>query len=107
MRRDGDALPGDLDRCLVFSGPGHHAVAAEGQRAPVLLFEPQRIVAVKDPVTGQGHELRVDSMVAAGWQRVPPRYIMTGLPAEGWAVYRTATGWSCATPTAALSPRVA
>ena len=76
----------------LFSGPGHHAVAAGGQRAPVLLFEPQRIVAVKDPVTGQPHELRVDSMVAAGWQRVPPRYIMTGLPAEGWALYRTATG---------------
>jgi hypothetical protein len=76
----------------LFSAPGHHTVAVEGQRAPVLLFEPQRIIAVKDPVTGQPHELRVDSMVAAGWQRVPPRYIMTGLPAEGWALYRTAAG---------------
>ena len=31
-------------------------------------------------------------MIANGWQRVPPRYIMTGLPADGWSLYRTATG---------------
>ena len=28
----------------------------------------------------------------AGWQRVPPRFIMAGLPADGWALHRTATG---------------
>jgi hypothetical protein len=31
----------------LFSAPGHQAVAVERQRAPVLLFEPQRIIAVK------------------------------------------------------------
>ena len=29
---------------------------------------------------------------------VPPRYIMTGLPAESWAVYRTATGLELCDP---------
>ena len=28
----------------------------------------------------------------AGWQRVPPRFIMAGLPVGGWALHRTATG---------------
>jgi hypothetical protein len=79
----------------LFVAPGHRAVAAgglEGQRMPVLLFEPQRIVVVHDPVTGQPHELRTDAMVAQGWQRVLPRYIMTGRPVDGWALDRSAAG---------------
>ena len=80
-------------RCSVLAPRATEVVSpVEGQRMPVLLFEPQRIIVIQDPVTGQGHEARVDAMVANGWQRVPPRYIMTGLPADGWSLYRTATG---------------
>ncbi len=61
-------------------------------RVPVLLFEPVNCTALVDPVTGAWHEPRIDSLVAAGWQRVPPRFVMAGLPADGWGLYRTAAG---------------
>ena len=61
-------------------------------RMPVLLFEPVHALAVKDPVTGLTHEARTDVLVATGWQRVPSQFLMAGLPADGWGLYRTATG---------------
>jgi hypothetical protein len=64
----------------------------QADRVPVLLFEPTQSAALVDPVTGFWHEPRIDSLVAAGWQRVPPRFVMAGLPADGWGLHRTATG---------------
>lgn len=66
---------------------GDHA-----DRVPVLLFEPVHSAALVDPVTGMWHEPRIDGLVAEGWQRVPPQFVMAGLPADGWGLYRTATG---------------
>ncbi len=70
---------------ITDSGPG-------ADQVPVLLFEPVHTIAVKDPVTGLCHEPRIDTLVGLGWQRVPPRFLMAGLPADGWGLYRTATG---------------
>jgi hypothetical protein len=64
----------------------------QADRVPLLLFEPVHSAALVDPVTGFWHEPRIDSLVAAGWQRVPPRFVMAGLPADGWGLHRTATG---------------
>jgi hypothetical protein len=64
----------------------------QADRMPALLFEPVNCMALVDPVTGAWHEPRIDSLVAAGWQRVPPRFVMVGMPADGWSLYRTATG---------------
>jgi hypothetical protein len=64
----------------------------QADRVPVLLFEPTRSAALVDPVTGMWHEPRIDSLVAGGWQRVPPRFVMADLPADGWGLHRTATG---------------
>ena len=68
---------------------GHRA---DADQVPVLLFEPVHTIAMKDPVTGFFHEARIDTLVGAGWQRVPPRFVMAGLPADGWGLYRTASG---------------
>jgi hypothetical protein len=64
----------------------------DADRVPALLFEPVHTIALKDPVTGLMHEARIDVLVGAGWQRVPPRFVMAGLPADGWGLYRTASG---------------
>jgi hypothetical protein len=64
----------------------------QADRVPVLLFEPTQSAALVDPLTGFWHEPRIDSLVAAGWQRVPPQFVMAGLPADGWSLHRTATG---------------
>ena len=64
----------------------------DADRIPVLLFEPVHTIAVTDPVTGLSHEPRIDTLVGTGWQRVPPRFVMAGLPADGWGLYRTAAG---------------
>ena len=74
------------DGGLITETGGH------ADRVPVLLFEPVNCTALVDPVTGAWHEPRIDSLVAAGWQRVPPRFVMAGLPADGWGLYRTAAG---------------
>lgn len=65
---------------------------ADAERVPVLLFEPVHTIAMKDPVTGLCHEPRIDTLAGAGWQRVPPRSLMAGLPADGWGLYRTGAG---------------
>jgi hypothetical protein len=64
----------------------------QADRVPALLFEPVNCTALVDPVTGAWHEPRINALVAAGWQRVPPRFVMVGMPADGWGLYRTATG---------------
>ena len=64
----------------------------DADQLPVLLFEPVHTIAIKDPVTGLSHEPRIDTLVGTGWQRVPPRFVMVGLPADGWGLYRTTTG---------------
>ena len=64
----------------------------DADRVPVLLLEPVHTIAVADPVTGLSHEPRIDILVGLGWQRVPPRFLMAGLPADGWGLHRTATG---------------
>jgi hypothetical protein len=74
------------DGSLITETGGH------ADRVPVLLFEPVHAAALVDPVTGRWHEPRIDTLVAAGWQRVPPRFVMAGLPADGWGLHRTATG---------------
>ena len=38
------------------------------------------------------HEQRLEALVAAGWQRVPRRFLVVGLPTDGWGLYRTPTG---------------
>jgi len=70
---------------ITGSGPDADSV-------PVLLFEPVHTIAMKDPVTGLYHEARIDTLVGTGWQRVPPRFVMAGLPADGWGLHRTAAG---------------
>ncbi len=64
----------------------------EADRVPVLLIEPVHTIALKDQVTGLMHEARIDVLVGAGWQRVPAQFIMAGLPADGWGLYRSAAG---------------
>jgi hypothetical protein len=84
-------MPG---RAVFLDDPmfGGGCTTADGDRVPVLLLEPTQILVVQDPVTGEHHELRTDGMVAAGWQRVPPRFLIAALPADGWGLYRTPTG---------------
>jgi hypothetical protein len=65
---------------------------------PVLLFEPVHTIAMNDPVTGLCHEPRIDTLVGAGWQRVPPRFLMASLPADGWGLYRTDIGLELVDP---------
>ena len=71
----------------LVTGSGH-----EADRVPVLLFEPVHTIALTDPVTGLCHEPRIETLVGSGWQRVPPRFVMVGMPADGWGLYRTPTG---------------
>ena len=90
-----DPLFGTGRRSIVtgMSPDGGLITEAGGQadRVPVLLFEPVNSMALVDPVTGMWHEPRIDALVAGGWQRVPPRFVMAGLPADGWGLHRTAT----------------
>ncbi|SNT61948.1 hypothetical protein SAMN05216276_108626 [Streptosporangium subroseum] len=58
---------------------------------PVVLFEPIKVMMVKDTRTGTVHEARTEGVISGGFHRVP-RGIMASLPAEGWNLYRTATG---------------
>jgi hypothetical protein len=81
-------------RIVTGMAPDGDLITDTGQvdRVPALLFEPTQSAALVDPVTGMWHEPRIDSLVADGWQRVPSRFIMAGLPADAWGLHRTATG---------------
>lgn len=61
-------------------------------QTPVLLFEPDHMAVLQNARTGSGIEARITSLVAAGWTQVPPRFVLAGMPADGWGIYRTATG---------------
>jgi hypothetical protein len=66
--------------------------SARLDQIPVLLFEPARSAMVRDPSTGRVHELRTEVMVSTGFHRVPTRFVIGGLPADGWGVYRVPDG---------------
>lgn len=57
---------------------------------PVALFEPARVMAVKDLRTSTFHEPRMEYIVSAGFHR-QPRGLLANLPADGWGLYRTET----------------
>lgn len=58
---------------------------------PVALFEPTKLIAMKDLRTSTFHEPRMECIISAGFHR-QPRGILANLPAEGWGLYRTDTG---------------
>lgn len=58
---------------------------------PVALFEPTQLIALKDLRTSTFHEPRMEQIISAGFHR-QPRGMLANLPAEGWALHRTATG---------------
>jgi hypothetical protein len=62
------------------------------EQIPVLLFEPDRVVLMKDTMTGMTYEWQTEAMVSTGFHRVPPRFVMGFLPADGWGVQRTPGG---------------
>jgi hypothetical protein len=66
--------------------------SSDPRRVPVLLFEPVHVIAFQDSSTGLPYEARTTLLVGAGWQRPPARFVIAGLPADGWGLYRTATG---------------
>jgi hypothetical protein len=55
---------------------------------PVLLFEPAKIIAVKDTLTGTVHEMRTERLVMGGFQRLSGG-LWTLEVVEGWSIYRT------------------
>ncbi|MEV4753422.1 hypothetical protein AB0K21_44365 [Streptosporangium sp. NPDC049248] len=59
--------------------------------SPVVLFEPVKAMMVKDTRTGTVHEARTEGIISGGFHRVPLG-VMASMPAEGWGLYRTATG---------------
>ncbi|MEV4091273.1 hypothetical protein [Streptosporangium saharense] len=59
--------------------------------APVVLFEPVRAMMVKDTRTDTVYEARTEGIISGGFHRMPLG-IMANFPAEGWGLYRTATG---------------
>jgi hypothetical protein len=58
---------------------------------PVALFEPTRLLGLKDPRTSTFHEPRMEYIISAGFHR-QPRGMLANLPAEGWGLYRTNSG---------------
>lgn len=59
---------------------------------PVVMFEPSRSVISQDSRTGTAHDLLTEAIITAGFHRILPGPIWTGLPAEGWGMYRTTDG---------------
>ena len=57
---------------------------------PVVLFEPDQLIALKDPRTSTFHEPRMEHIISAGFHR-QPLGMLANLPAEGWGLYRTGT----------------
>lgn len=70
----------------IFGQDEHH------DRMPVMMFEPERMVAAQDPATGTMHDLRTEGLVTAGFTRVPPAVFLGAMPADGWNLHRTADG---------------
>jgi hypothetical protein len=64
----------------------------KSEQIPVLLFEPDRVALMKDTVTGMTYEWQTEAMVSTGFHRVPARFMMAFLPADGWGVQRTPSG---------------
>ncbi|MEU0594598.1 hypothetical protein [Streptomyces ardesiacus] len=57
---------------------------------PVLLFEPAKVVAVKDTRTGTVHEMRTERLVMGGFDRLGgPLWSLKTI--EGWGISRTST----------------
>ncbi|WUI01563.1 hypothetical protein OHR68_07005 [Spirillospora sp. NBC_00431] len=61
------------------------------QPVPVALFEPSRVLAVKDLRTTEIHDARMEGIIGQGFHRMP-RGLLINFPADGWGLYRTATG---------------
>lgn len=59
---------------------------------PVAMFEPPAAVASHDYRTGTVHDLLTESIIAAGFHRIPAGPVWTGRPAPGWGVHRTTDG---------------
>ncbi|MFF9309520.1 hypothetical protein ACF1BS_01250 [Streptomyces sp. NPDC014748] len=57
---------------------------------PVLLFEPAKIVAVKDTRTGTVHEMRTERLVMGGFDRLSGGFWRLKV-IEGWGISRTST----------------
>jgi len=68
---------------------------------PVMLFEPEHILALQDTITEQTRDGRIDALVSSGWHRMPPG-VMAGLPADGWGLYRTGGGVQLCDPYAGI-----
>jgi hypothetical protein len=54
---------------------------------PVLLLEPVQVMPVKDARTGTVREMRTESLIDGGFQRLAG-YVWRVEPARGWGVYR-------------------
>lgn len=65
---------------------------ADGDRIPIMMFEPERVVMSKDIVTGTVQDMRAEMLVNAGFTRVPPLALLAAMPADGWELHRTADG---------------
>lgn len=74
------------------TGPGGALVPdadGAGESPPVLLFEPQRLLGMKDTRTGTVREIRTEALVAGGFHRIHgPAWMIE--QADGWALGRTA-----------------
>ncbi|MCX4812502.1 hypothetical protein OG601_18010 [Streptomyces sp. NBC_01239] len=65
-------------------------VKSQEEDIPVLLFEPAKILAVKDTRTGTIHEMRTERLVVGGFQRLTGGLWNLEI-VEGWGIYRTST----------------
>jgi hypothetical protein len=61
-------------------------------RIPVLLFEPPRALIMQRRDTSSGYMVQSELMVASGFHRVPPRFVINGDPAPGWALNKVPGG---------------
>lgn len=86
----GDPVFGGLAQVTGVTADGGLIADHSGslEQIPVLLFEPSRAAVIQDKETGLAYEWRNEVMITLGFHRVPSRFVIGGLPAEGWGAHR-------------------
>jgi hypothetical protein len=77
---------------ITDEGQPVHDLSGPADRIPVMMFEPERLVAAEDPVTGRMYDFRTEALVSNGFTRVPPMAMLAAMPVDGWELRRTEDG---------------
>lgn len=73
---------------VASSWPSHSATGAG--RAPALLLEPRRAIAVLDQSTGASREMRVETIISHGLERLTPDVRILNVARDWWLCRRGA-----------------